>query len=280
MRRLRAAPCRELRSAPSDGPGPAAPRELAALWTARLAPDRSRSRTRRCRTVNGPPYSGGSLSALAPARLGPCCQARAPRSSDRQPLEARLREEARTKPLAPDLALRRAARAGRGSSRAAALRVVDVQAAQPLEADFAVELVERPRSASSACAIVVAAREQVAAVDADAEPLAGAGRLDQLASSSKSRPSVLPAPAVFSSSSGQLSVSASASRDQLAPARFDRVVVRVAPCASPGGGPRRRPRSRRRSAARASARPATSRRISGSALAAVDQVDGVDHDRA
>src|SRR4029079_11623891 len=56
--------------------------------------------------------------------------------------------------------------------------VVDVQAAQPVEADQPVEAVDDPRQ-SLGLADVEAAREQVAAVDADAEPLAAAGRLDE-----------------------------------------------------------------------------------------------------
>ena len=93
--------------------------------------------------------------------------------------------------------------------------------------------------------------EQVAAVEADADPLAAAGRLDQIASSSKSRPSGPWVPAVFSSRIGQLSVSSSALRIAL-PARFTDGLVAAPPCARRRGGRRRRRRSRRRRRARAS----------------------------
>ena len=58
------------------------------------------------------------------------------------------------------------------------LRVVDVQRAQPAEPDDPVELVEHAGEPVGR-ADVVAGGEQVAGVEADAEPLAAAGDLDQ-----------------------------------------------------------------------------------------------------
>ena len=59
------------------------------------------------------------------------------------------------------------------------LRVVDVQAAQAVEADFGVELVDDRRQPLGV-ADLVAGGEQVAAVEADADPLDRRRQLDQL----------------------------------------------------------------------------------------------------
>ena len=57
--------------------------------------------------------------------------------------------------------------------------VVDVEAAQPLEADLRVDLVD-DRAEVRGVGDVVALDEEVAGVEAEAEALAAAGQLDQL----------------------------------------------------------------------------------------------------
>ena len=94
----------------------------------------------------------------------------------RQTVEARLGQKRRAA-LHAQLALAErgvavAVRAERGD------RVVDVQRAQPVEPDHAVELVEHLAQALGG-ADVVAAGEQVAGVEARSEPLAAAGAVDQ-----------------------------------------------------------------------------------------------------
>ena len=189
------------------------------------------------------------------------------RGSERNVAHARAR---RSRP-------RRRWRGGRGWSRAGR-RVVDVQAAQPVEADHRGRARRRPPSSAVGRRDVVAGREQVAGVEADAEALAAAGGLDQLGQL------VEVAAERARSAGGVLEQQRAALASRRAPRAIE-LAGRVAtasssgvPLRDPGGGRRRRRRSRRRPAARGSARPATSRDLRVLA-GGVDQVDGVDHDR-
>ena len=108
-----------------------------------------------------------------------------------------------------------------------------MQRAEPVEADDRVEVVEHAGQPSGG-ADVVAGGEQVAGVQADAEPLAAAGRSISRASSSNERPSVPPAPAVSSRCSGQSLGLRQRLGDHLRGAR-DRLVDRPPPfSAEPG----------------------------------------------
>ena len=159
------------------------------------------------------------------------------------------------------------------------LGVVEVQRADAPGADDAASHSSSTAASPSRGADVVARGEQVAGVQAERR---GARRRRRprsaRASSSNERPSVPPAPAVFSRCSGQCSLSASASRDDLAGA-LDRRRRPRRSCAEPGC---------RTTAWAPSASPARSEAISEASVLArisrslggrVEQVDGVDEQR-
>ena len=135
--------------------------------------------------------------------------------------------------------------------------VVDVQAAEPVEADLAVEVVDDERECLR-LDDVVAAREQVAAVDADADPLAGPSRFDELRELVEVA-AERPGACRRCSRTGP-----GRTRSRRAPrgpgSRSARPPRRAGPaCASRRAGRPRRRRSRRRAGAHGSARRATSR---------------------
>ena len=162
----------------------------------------------------------------------------------RQALDGRVREE-RAQPLA-ELALERRSRAGRGSSRAAPAASLTCSArsrSRPIASSTSASTA----ATASGSPHVDARHEQVAGVEADAEPrVAGRARRRSIASSSIERPIVPPAPAEFSSRS-HVVLGAAVEHLAAAPARtrFDARLRSRRPGASRRGRRRRPPRSRR-----------------------------------
>ena len=130
--------------------------------------------TIRCRARPGRARAASS-SARPPRRPCPAARGRASRAR-REALEARLRQEGHAA-LVAELALAdvRVAVAVGAERR---LRVVQVQRAEPVEADDGVGALERVLQARHR-ADVVAGREQVAGVEAEPEPPLAAAGLDQ-----------------------------------------------------------------------------------------------------
>ena len=174
--------------------------------TARLAPLRGTAgRPRRVTPVR----ACAARSTAAPPR-GSDPGARVPGSRSRR---AAARTAARTG--TPRTRARRALPADVGVAVAVGaqrrLGVVEMQRPEPIDADDAIELVER-RSQTGGGADVITGREQVAGVQAHAEALRRSRQRPAARPAPRNeRPSVPPAPAVSSRCSGQRSVCASAS---------------------------------------------------------------------
>ena len=204
--------------------------------------------------LRSPPASGGRRFRAC----GACARARRRRARGRRPsppvsirvgrsLEPRLGEEDREPALA-DLALAEV-RVAVAVAAKRGLRVVQVQAGQPLEAR-PWRRTRRPPP-SSASGVRISNPEASRWHESRQMPTRGSPsrRSTSPASSSKFRPSGPWVPAVFSSSTGQLSESARAARDRLrGPLHRRRRAAR--PCGLRRAGRRRGRRSRRRRAAR------------------------------
>ena len=164
---------------------------------------------RRCRARAAPSRARTSSSG-GPSRFSPGVS-----STQGSRCERRAREERGAAVLA-ELALAdvRVAVAVGAERR---LRVVEVQRADAAAPELAAGLAQH-RVHRRGRADVIAGGEQVAGVQADAEARSPPAASISAASSSKERPSVPPAPAVFSRCSSQPSLSASASAI-VAPAR-------------------------------------------------------------
>ena len=172
----------------------------------RSAPAR-RFRASRC-ARRGPPRAARTraVDVLAIDGLARCAR---PLEHARQALEARLGQE-RGDALAADLAVAEVGVAvAVGAQRRR--RVVDVQRAEPVEPDDAVELVEHARERLGACGC--RSRRRAGGRSRGRRRAARRRRATSIsrASSSNERPSVPPAPAVSSRCSGHVSDSSSAS---------------------------------------------------------------------